>query len=102
MRIRTLRMLWATVFLDSGCTANFIRDEFAIKCGFKGKQDTLCVTTLGGVVSDYKTVTVYTCCLMDENGEERKFVAYGMSSITGSVLYMRPDFLQKYSFMRGV
>ena len=85
MRIRTVRMLWATVFLDSGCTANFIRDEFAIKCGFKGKQDTLCVTTLGGVVSDYKTVTVYTCCLMDENGEERKFVAYGMSSITGSV-----------------
>ena len=85
MTVRTVRYHMATVFFDTGCTSNFVRDEFAKQCGFRGRQETLCVTTLGGVVTEYKTVMAYSCCLFDENGEMRYFEAYGMSSITGTV-----------------
>ena len=85
MTVRTLRGGNATVFWDSGCTSNFIREEFAKKCGFNGTEETLCVTTLGGVVTDYKTVIAFKCSLLDENGYIHYFEAYGMKSITGTV-----------------
>ena len=68
MKVRTAeRNITASVFWDSGCTSNFIRDEFARKCGFRGKEVTLSVTTLGGVITDY--------FLRNENGELQSFDA---------------------------
>ena len=75
----------SVVFFDSGCTSNFIRDEFAKICGFRGEEKTLSVTTLGGVVNDYKRVIEYHCQLRDVNGVFREFTAYGMNNITGDV-----------------
>ena len=46
----------ASTFYDNGCNCNFICESFAKKCGFKGREETLCVTTLGGVVPDYHKV----------------------------------------------
>ena len=87
--IMTVRMLKknldAAVLYDGGCTGNFICDDFAERAGFQGKEETLSVTTLGGVVTDYKTVIAYKCSLLDENGYIHYFEAYGMASITGSV-----------------
>ena len=85
MQVRTLRKDSASVFWDNGSDSNFVRDAYAKKCGFKGKQVNLCVTTLGGVDKDYISVTVYTCYLVDVDGKTEKFDAYGMSCITGSV-----------------
>ena len=86
MSVRTSKNnISAVVFWDSGCTSNFIRDEFAKKCGFVGKEETLSVTTLGGVVTEYKKVISYQCTLRDENGVFQQFSAYGMDSITGDV-----------------
>ena len=57
MNVRTLiNNILAVVLRDSGCTSNFIRDAFAKQCGFRGKEETLSVTTLGGVVTEYKKV----------------------------------------------
>ncbi len=87
--IMTVRMLRkgqsASVFWDTGCTSNFICDAFAKLCGFRGEEVTLCVTTLGGVVTDYKTVISYKCSFLDADGYIHYFEAYGMSTITGSV-----------------
>ena len=49
MKVRTVRNGVANVFFDSGCTSNFVREDFAKSCGFKGKQEELSVTTLVGV-----------------------------------------------------
>ena len=85
MQVRTVWGSKASVFWDYGSDANFVRDEYAVSCGFKGKQANLCVTTLGGEVKDYIEVTIYTCFMIDVNGEAEEFQAYGMSSITSSV-----------------
>ena len=79
------KRIQASVFWDLGCTSNFIRQEFAEMCGFKGHSEKLSVTTLGGVVTDYKTVTKYDCAILDENGNAESFEAYGIESITGKV-----------------
>ena len=86
MTVRTLkRGVYGSVFFDYGCTSNFIREKFAKQCGFVGQEETLSVTTLGGVVTDYRTVISYKCSLRDENGTVASFNAYGMESITGDV-----------------
>ena len=86
MTVRTLRRgIYAFVFWDGGCTSNFIREKFAEQLGFKGVQKTLSVTTLGGVVTEYRQVIEYTCFLKDENGNVCSFQAFGMESITGAV-----------------
>ena len=77
--------LVASVFWDLGCTSNFVREAFARQCGYKGYPEKLSVTTLGGVVTEYKSVTRYRCSLIDQNGHAVSFDAYGMESITGSV-----------------
>ena len=85
----------ASVFWDTGCTSNFIKDDFAKQCGFRGKEVTLNVTTLGGVVTDYKTVLSFRCSLLDTNGYIHYFEAYGMDSITGSVSKIAFDKLKQ-------
>ena len=35
------------------------------------------MTSLGGVTTDYCSVTTYKCSLRDENGEIQNFEAYG-------------------------
>ena len=42
----------ANVFWDLGSTFNFITIRFAKKCGFKGEEKELNVTTLGNVTKD--------------------------------------------------
>ena len=74
-----------SVFWDLGCTSNFIRDEFAKRCGFKGTVENLSVITLGGKVSEYMSVTTYKCSMITVNGETEFFEAYGMETITGAV-----------------
>ena len=44
-------------------------------CGFKGKEENLSVTTLGGVVTEFISVTTYKCSLIDVNGEVEYFEA---------------------------
>ena len=96
MNVRTLiNNILAVVFWDSGCTSNFIRDAFAKQCGFRGKEETLSVTTLGGVVTEYKKVISYQCTLRDENGHLHTFKAYGMDSITGDVSRVDPQKLKQ-------
>ena len=96
MSVRTSKKnISAVVFWDSGCTSNFIRDEFAKKCGFRGKEETLSVTTLGGVVTEYKKVMSYQCTLRDENGQFQTFSAYGMDSITGDVSRIEREKLKR-------
>ncbi len=85
MRVPAPKGYIATVFWDSGATSNFVRENFAKLCGFKGSTQTLSVTTLGGVVTEYLTVIEYNCLLRDKNGEMVPFKAYGLESITGSV-----------------
>ena len=86
MTVRTLRRgIDAFVFWDGGCTSNFIREKFAELLGFKGVEKTLSVTTLGGVVTEYRRVIEYTCYLKDENGDVCSFQAFGMESVTGAV-----------------
>ena len=85
MKVCAPKGINAHVFWDSGCTSNFVREEFADLCGFKGCPETLSVTTLGGVVTEYLTVTSYDCALKDENGDVVKFKAYGLENLTGMV-----------------
>ena len=42
----------SSVFWDLGCTSNFVREQHARQCGFKGIRKQLSVTTLGGVTTD--------------------------------------------------
>ena len=53
--------------------------------GFNGTVQTLSVTTLSGVVTEYLTVIEYNCSLMDKNGTVLEFKAYGLECITGSI-----------------
>ena len=96
MKVRAPRGLFASVFWDSGSSSNFIREQFAKLCGFKGRTETLSVTTLGGKVTDYLTVTLYTCTLLDESGTECTFQAYGLESITGVVSQISSTKLRKF------
>ena len=95
MIVRISRGILAAVFWDSGSTSNFIREAFAKRCGFKGKSETLSVTTLGGKVTDYLQVTKYSCTIKDENGESFVFEAYGLESITGRVAHIPLPKLRK-------
>ena len=85
----------ASVFWDYGSNANFVRDAFAKESGFRGRQDVLSVTTLGGTVTEYKTVTTYTCSIRDINGQIHSFEAYGLDSITGSITKINSQILHK-------
>ena len=84
MQVKTLKKT-ASVFWDLGSDSNFVRDDFAKECGFKGVKSNLCVTTLGGEEKNFIEVTVYTCFIVDDNGQTEKFEAYGMNTITGAV-----------------
>ena len=95
MRVPAPKGIVASVFWDSGATSNFVKEEFAKLCGFKGHSETLSVTTLGGVVTDYLTVTAYNCSLKDQDGQMVPFKAYGLESITGSVTKIPSLKLQK-------
>ena len=74
----------ASVFWDLGSTSNFVRNAFAEKMKFQGRQERLCVTTLNGVVTDYE-VTTYKCCIMDQNNDVHHFEAYGLECVTGAL-----------------
>ena len=65
----------ASVFWDTGATSNFIREAFAKLCGFSGTVQTLSVTTLGGVVTEYLAVIEYNCSLIDKDGNAVEFKA---------------------------
>ena len=39
--------IFASVFWDLGCSSNFVREAFAKQMGYAGKEEHLCVTTLG-------------------------------------------------------
>ena len=96
MQVRSARKgLTVSVFWDNGCTSNCVREEYAKKCGFKGTLENLSVTTLGGVVSDYVSVTTYKCSLLDVNGQIEHFEAYGMETITGAVSKIGYSKIQK-------
>ena len=95
MQVRTLKNKLATTFYDGGSDACFVREEFAVECGFKGCQVNLCVTTLGGEEKNFIEVTVYTCYLVDVNGQTETFEAYGMSTITGSVTQIDPRTIKR-------
>ena len=73
------------VFWDLGSSSNFVLESYAKKCGFKGREEHLSVTTLGGVTTDYYTVIEYTCYIRSMDGTLEKFEAYGMESITGAL-----------------
>ena len=75
----------ASVFWDLGCTSNFVREGYAKLCGFKGYKENLSVTTLGGVLTDYSSVTTYKCSIRDKDGERQHFEAYGLDCITGNL-----------------
>ena len=85
----------ASVFWDLGCSSNFVREEFAKQMGFSGKEEHLCVTTLGNVTTDYHVIT-YTCSMLDVNGEEYEFKAYGMDSITGALTRIGEGLVKKF------
>ena len=72
MNVRAKRTL-VSVFWDLGSTSNFIRESCARRCGFKGREETLSVTTFGGVDRDYYTVISYTCRLIDLDGTVFEF-----------------------------
>ena len=84
--IANVRSCWkgetATVFWDLGSTSNFVREAFAKKMKFSGRQERLCVTTLTGTVTDY-TVMTYSCSIRDEENRLHHFEAYGLECITG-------------------
>ena len=84
--IMQVRCIWkrdrANVFWDLGSTSNFVTIKFAKKCGFKGENRDLNVTTLGNETKDLSVVE-YQCSLRDADGHLHDFVAYGMESITG-------------------
>ena len=76
-----VRATIASTFWDSGSSSNFVRGKFAKVCRFKGRSQTLSVTTLSGKVVDYLTVTQYTCTIFEESGKAFTFKAYGLDSI---------------------
>ena len=65
MKVRVLKFT-ASVFYDLGSTSNFIREQFAEMCKFKGTREQLTVKTLNNVVTEYKTVMLYTCFMKDQ------------------------------------
>ena len=95
MKVRTPKGHEASLFLDSGATDNFTTESFAKLNGWKGKSVTLSVTTLGGVVTEYLTVTEYTCFLVDKDGVMVTFTAYGLECITGAVSRIPSSKLQR-------
>ena len=95
MKVRSIRNdNPANVFWDTGCTSNFVREEYAKKCGFHGKQEELSVTTLGGVVTDI-TVIAYKCALRDVDGNVEYFEAFGMETLTGNLSQISPACIKK-------
>ena len=95
MNVRvTKNGIFASVFWDLGCSSNFVREAFAKQMGFTGKEEHLCVTTLGNVTTDYHVIT-YTCYLLDVNGEVHEFKAYGMESITGALTRISEGTIKK-------
>lgn len=50
----------AKMFWDLGSTSNFVDESFVKRCGYKGKQEYLNVTTLGDVEMDL-SVICYRC-----------------------------------------
>ena len=95
MRVWVPKKHLSYVFFDNGSDSNFVRDEFAKLCGFKGEKHNLCVTTLGGVDKNYISVTVYKCSLVDGNGKIESFEAYGMDTITGVVSTIGVNILKR-------
>ena len=84
------------MFFVSGSTSNFIRKAFAELCGFSGQSQTLSVTTLGGVVTEFLTVTEYNCELKDVGGKLVPFKAYGIECITSQVSEVGYDKLRRF------
>ena len=76
MQVSAPRGLTASVFWDSGSQSNFITERFAKLCRFCGEQETLSVTTLGGVVTEFLTVTEYNCKLKDKKGKMVQFTEF--------------------------
>ena len=96
MQVRSWRGRTKTsVFFDLGSTSNFVRETFAKILGFKGRPENLSITTLGGVTTEFVSVTVYTCFIRDVNGKVEKFEAFGMETITGAVTRIKPGLLRK-------
>ena len=95
MQVRVSRRVLASVFFDLGSTGNFIREAFAKARGFKGCEKTLCVTTLGGVLTDHYTVIQYKCRLLALEGKVYEFDAYGMENITGALSVLSREVMQE-------
>ena len=96
MKVRSAKKgLMSSVFWDIGCTSNFVREDFAKRCGFQGHKEKLSVTTLGGVETDYVSVTTYKCSLLDANGQTEHFEAYGMETITGELSSIDPSKIRR-------
>ena len=95
MSVRGPKGTLASVFWDLGSTSNFIRESYARRCGFKGREETLSVTTLGGVDKDYYTVISYSCRLIALDGTVYEFSAFGMENITGALTTVRREVIQQ-------
>ena len=63
--------------------------------GFKGRQEHLSVTTLGGKVTDYHTVTTYTCSMLATDGNLYEFEAYGMDCITSALTNVNRNVIRR-------
>ena len=50
-----------SVFFDLGSTSSFVCETFVKNSGFKGRSENLSIITLGGVTTEFVSVTVYTC-----------------------------------------
>jgi hypothetical protein len=85
----------ATVFWDLGSELNFVREEYAKKCRFKGSTDELSVTTLSGKVTEYQRVTIYQCRIRDTDGISYDFEAYGLDCITGPLTQIGAALIKK-------
>ena len=95
MQVRVcVRGLFANVFFDNGSSSNFIREAFAKLCGFRGTEEELSVTTLGGVTTDL-VVMKYSCTLLSVEGQLEVFEAYGMETITGGLSRINPSLITR-------
>ena len=83
------------MFWDLGSMSNFIREAFAKACGFKGREKTLSVVTLGGVETDHMKVILYSCKMMAVDGKIYQFEAYGIKNITGILSMLRQEVVQE-------
>ena len=102
MQVRCMRKRSvAIVIWDLGFMSKLIREAFSRMNGFKGTEEHLNVTTLGGVTTDL-TVLRYECSLRDMNGKLEKFEAYGMETIRGCLSRMKPSTIKKLFFSRFV